>query len=144
MRKCKLLCLGSLMISLFGGCASAPPKGPPPPPPLIERSGQITRIALPAGCGPVQLRITMTQDASLTPGGTGAHVEGTSLVQNGSSSIPDLSNFDLTKTVKIDVVVVIGNCPPFVPPAAWHFEGTLQSLGSGQYAVDFSGFQKVH
>ena len=86
----------------------------------------------------------MTQDAALTPGGTEAHVEGGGLIQNGNAQLSDLSSFDLTKTVKIDVEVVVGNCPPFVPPAAWHFEGTLQSLGGGQCSVDFSRFQKTH
>ena len=83
-------------------------------------------------------------DVSSAPGGTGARAEGGGIVSNGTLKMPDLSGFDLSKAVKIDVEVVVGNCAQFIPPSAWHFESTLNSLGDNKYSVDFSKFQKTH
>src|SRR5260370_37275516 len=83
--------------AVFSGCASNPPA------PKIDPTGHVTGIALPADCGPVQLKITMSQDAPLTPSGTGAHSEAVGKVSNGTLQMPDLSGFDFSKEVKIDV-----------------------------------------
>jgi hypothetical protein len=135
MRICAVLGSGLLLISMAIGCASTPAA------PQINVKGEVTGIKLPADCGPVQFKITMTQDQP-TPRGTGAYAEGLGVAQNGTLQMPDLTNFDFAREVKIDVVVARGNCAPFVPPATWHFEGILQSLGSGTYSGDFSKFQK--
>lgn len=123
--------------AFFTNCATTPPA------PTIDPTGQIKGITLPADCGPVQLKITMSQDATLTPGGTGAHSEGGGKVSSGTLEMPDVSGFDLTKAIKIDVEVVVGNCAPFIRPSAWHFEGILNSLGGSKYSVDFSKFLKT-
>jgi len=131
---CAML-LTAAALMLLAQCSSTPATRP-----VIEPSGQITNINLPADCGPVQIKITMWQ-------GTSAHAEGGGGIFKGTSQMPDLTNFDLGKSVNIDVEVVVGNCPPFVRGAAWHFEGILEALGSGKYSADFSDpkkFQRTH